>query len=182
MSKNADPTSLIPMESIMAYMKGVPKEMNQFDFFLGEWETTAVRYRPDGSKIGEYEGEWTAKHLNGGRILFDDFRARMPNGGPEFAYMATLRTYSPQTQRWEMTFLVAHQPQRVTSFRGQWKDGEMHLTGEGATADGKPVLARVRFFDITPESFEWANESSLDGGETWWCDNTISARRKVSRD
>ncbi len=178
MSSNADPTSLIPMEAIVAYLKGVPEEMKQFDFFLGEWDTQSVRYRPDGSKIGEYGGTWTARQLNGGRMILDDFRACMPNNGPEFAYMATLRTYSPQTKQWEMTFLVAHQPQLVTEFRGERKDREMHLRGKGRTADGDDVMARVRFFDITPDSFEWANESSLDGGETWYCDNTISAKRK----
>lgn len=181
MTNSGDPTSLVPIDSIPHYLKGMPEESSQFDFLLGEWETVARRFRPDGGRIGEYTGSWTAKRLNGGRIMFDDYRATMPNG-PEFAYMATLRTYSPRTKHWEMTFLIAHQPQLVTKFRGQRKDGEMQLTGEGVTLDGQPVLARVRFFDITPESFEWMNESSLDGGKTWWCDNTISARRKPAGD
>jgi hypothetical protein len=49
------------------------------------------------------------------------------------------------------------------------------------TLEGDPVLARVRFFDIEPESFEWENRVSLDGGASWYRDSTISARRPVAR-
>jgi ABC-type cobalamin/Fe3+-siderophores transport system ATPase subunit len=109
-------------------------------------------------------------------MVLDEFTSRLDYAS-EISYMATLRTYSSATRRWEMSFLIAHQPQLITSFSGVFKDGEMQLEGSGRTLTGEPVLVRVRFFDITPSSFEWENRVSLDWGVTWYRDNTISASR-----
>jgi hypothetical protein len=76
-----------------------------------------------------------------------------------------------------MTFLIAHQPQLITTFSGIFEDGEMRLDGSGRTLAGGPVAARVRFFDITPTSFQWENRVSLDEGATWYRDSAISAHR-----
>jgi hypothetical protein len=176
MSQAEDPTALVSIEGILAYMQGTPKEASQFDFLLGEWTTRSMRFRPDGSEIGGYAGTWRARHLHDAHILLDEFTARTDDG-TEISYMATLRTYSTATERWEMTFLIAHQPQFITSFSGIFEDGEMKLDGSGRTSAGEPVLARVRFFDIGPTSFQWENRVSLDGGVTWYRDSTISAER-----
>jgi len=109
-------------------------------------------------------------------MILDEFTARLDDGS-EISYMATLRTFCPETRRWQMTFLIAHQPQLITSFSGIFEDGEMKLDGSGRTLTGDPVLARVRFFDITPTGFQWENRVSLDGGATWYRDSAISARR-----
>ena len=176
MSEAEDPTALVPIEGILAYRQGPPKEASQFDFLLGDWTARAKRYRPDGSEIGGYGGTWRARHLHDARMVLDEFTARLDDGS-EISYMATLRTFSTATQRWEMTFLLAHQPQLITSFSGIFEDGEMKLDGSGRTLAGEPVIARVRFFDITPRSFQWENRVSLDGGATWNRDSTISAQR-----
>jgi len=143
---------------------------------LGDWDARTTRYRADGSEIAGYAGTWSARHLHDRRILLDEFTAHLDDGA-EISYMATLRTYCTSTQRWEMTFLIAHQPQLISAFSGVWENGEMRLEGSGSTLSGQPVLATVRFFDITPETFEWENRVSLDGGATWYRDSAISARR-----
>jgi hypothetical protein len=176
MSQVEDPTALVSIEGILSYRQGAPKEAAQFDFLLGEWEARSTRYRPDGSEIGAYSGTWRARHLHDARMILDEFTARLDDGS-ELSYMATLRTFSTATQRWEMTFLIAHQPQRISTFSGVFENGEMRLDGSGRTLAGQPVLARVRFFAITPTGFEWENRVSLDQGATWYRDSTISARR-----
>ncbi len=176
MSRAEDPTALVPIEGILAYRQGPPKEASQFDFLLGDWRARTTRYRPDGSEIGGYGGTWRARHLHDTRMVFDEFTALLDDGS-EISYMATLRTYSTATQRWEMTFLIAHQPQLISSFSGIFEDGEMKLDGFGRTLEGEPVVARVRFFEITPTSFHWENRVSLDGGDTWYRDSAISAHR-----
>jgi hypothetical protein len=112
MAQVEDPTALVPIEGILAYLQGPPKEASQFDFLLGEWNARATRYRPDGSEIGGYAGTWRARHLHDGRLVLDEFTARLDDGS-EISYMATLRTFSTATHRWEMTFLIAHQPQLI---------------------------------------------------------------------
>jgi len=68
-------------------------------------------------------------------------------------------------------------PPGIVQTEARSGDGETLLEGAGHTLAGQPVVARVRFFDITPTSFEWENRVSLDGGATWYRDSTISARR-----
>jgi hypothetical protein len=176
MTQADDPTALVPIESILDYRQGRPAEASQFDFLLGEWDARSVRYRADGSELGGYDGTWRARHLHDARMILDEFTARLDDGS-EISYMATLRTFSPSTRSWEMTFLIAHQPQLISSFSGAFEEGEMRFDGAGRTLTGQPVIARVRFFDITPTSFEWENRVSLDQGATWYRDSSISARR-----
>lgn len=38
--------------------------------------------------------------------------------------------------------------------------------------------SRVRFYEISEQGFEWENEVSLDDGNNWWRDSTISAKRR----
>ncbi len=180
MTRVDDPTALVPLEGILAYRQGVPEETSQFDFLLGEWDARTTRYRPDGSEIAGYDGTWRARHLHDRRMILDEFTARLEDGS-EISTMATLRTFCTATRRWEMTFLIAHQPQLIQSFSGVRVGDEMSLEGSGRTLAGDPVLARVRFFDITPASFEWENRVSLDGGATWYRDSAISARRRAAR-
>jgi hypothetical protein len=178
MSLDDDPTALVPIEGVMAYRAGVPAEADQLDFLLGEWSARTTRYRADGSTIASYPGTWRARHLHDRRMLLDEFIARLDDGS-EISYMATLRTWSPATARWEMTFLIAHQPQLITSFSGAFDEqGDLRLDGEGRTLDGRPVLARVRFFDVSPSGFRWENRISLDGGVTWYRYSEIVAERR----
>lgn len=176
MADSEDPTALVSPQAVFAYMQGVPEQARQFDFMLGEWAARTTRFRPDGSELASFGGTWRATSLHGGRMLFDEFVARFEDG-PELAYMATLRSYCPASERWEMTFLVAHQPLRITSFSGHWTGDEMLLSGSGQTLDGRPMQSRVRFFGISERGFDWENLVSLDDGENWYRDSVIRARR-----
>ena len=109
-------------------------------------------------------------------MILDEFVTRLPDGS-EIAYMATLRTFSTLTHRWEMTFLAAHLPQLITTFTGALVEGEMRLDGKGQTPTGAAIQSRVRFFDIGPTSFQWENSLSLDQGKSWYRDSAISAQR-----
>jgi len=80
MSAFEDPTALVPIEGVVAYRLGVPRESAQFDFLLGEWDARTTRFRPDGSEIARYGGSWRARHLHGGRMLLDEFAARLDDG------------------------------------------------------------------------------------------------------
>jgi hypothetical protein len=164
------------VEGVVTYRRGVPEEAPHLDLRLGGFESPTTRYTRDGSENATDPGRWRARHRHHPRLQRDEVTARRDDGS-ELSTMATLRTWSEATGRWEMTFLIAHQPQRVRSFSGTQVDGEMHLEGEGQTLDGRRMLARVRFFGVTPEGFEWENRVSLDSGTTWYRDSTISARR-----
>jgi hypothetical protein len=177
MTTNETHAVLMTPESVAAYVKGVPTQTSEFDFLIGEWDAQATRYAPDGSVLLRHRAEWRARPMHGGRILLDDYVAYLPDG-TAIGSFATLRTFSEETNQWEMTFLVAHQRQLVGSFVGQRVGDEMHLRAVGHDLEGKAVSARVRFFAITADSFEWEQELSIDGGATWSLDVSITAKRK----
>ena len=172
-----DPTALVTADAVVSYLNGATKESREFDFLLGEWCLDCARYNQEGEEILRYKGVWTGRSLHDGRMFLDEFRALLEDG-TEIASMATLRTYCPAEKRWEMTFLVSHQPNRVSKFTGEKKGDEMCLSGEGEALDGSNLVFRVRFFNISDDGFEWENTVSLDEGITWYRDSTISAKRK----
>lgn len=51
-------------------------------------------------------------------------------------------------------------------FTGGFTDGKMILS-RAFQKDGKRIQQRMVYFDITPDSFKWNWERSLDEGKTW---------------
>ncbi len=158
--------------------KGPTASPNDFDFMVGEWDADVVRFAPDGSVQQEQVGRWSAQSLFDDRMIEDRFVALAD--GRFVSAAVTLRTYSPATSQWEMVFLWAEQPvPNMKNFVGRRVGGEMHLTAQQVTPDGKVVENRIRFFDITKDGFSWEHRSSVDRGETWRVNTSIEARRRV---
>lgn len=164
--------------AIRNYLQGPPAQSKQFDFLIGEWDTTFKRFAPDGATVAQGRGEWRAQHKFGGRMVEDEYVTFLPDGR-EISSFITLRTWSPQTEQWEMATLSSHTPAGVTSFSGRQVGGEMHLQISGVDpATGKAATARVRFFNITADGFEWEQLNTADGGATWFRGVLIVATRK----
>lgn len=117
--------------------------------------------------------KWSAIPLNGGRMIMDDFKALGPTGQPVSSFV-TLRTYSEATNRWELVGLQALQPSVPTEWHGTAKDGEMLLD---AAATGDFVQTRMRFFNITSNSFSWQSFTSHDRGASWRKTAELTATR-----
>lgn len=145
---------------------GAPPECRQFDFLVGEWDVAATRLKADGSVLAQYRASWSAKLLNEGHMVVDNFEALDPTGRVISSYV-TLRTYSVATGRWEMVGLAALQPAANASWHGEWKDDEMRLYASGKDPAGAEVRTMMRFFGITKSAFMWESSSSGDGGQTW---------------
>ncbi len=153
-----------------------PSEMRQFAFMVGIWDVHLISYKPDGGIDFECDGVWRAEYKNDGRMLLDEF-TRLSEDKQEVSYSATLRTYCPETNQWEMAFLFSQQRQTVQSFDGAFIDGEGHFKAIAEIAPGKTAVAKVLFTDIEQNSFQWKMETSLDEGGSWGLSQTMNARR-----
>jgi hypothetical protein len=169
------PVTQLPPD-VARYLKGAPPESRQFDFLIGQWDVAATRYGHDGAVLVRYQASWTARHLNDGRMVMDDFKARAPNGHDVSSYV-TLRTYCETTGRWEMAGLSALQPAMNAQWHGQFDEGEMHLEAAGLNPEGKSVMTRIRFFAIEQDSFSWDSKASVDGGTNWVPQASLTATR-----
>ncbi len=163
-------------EIARAYTAGPGPSGSDFDFFLGDWEANVTRYAPDGSVLQKYEGSFSAQSLFGGRMIEDRFVPRVD--GIDAGAVITLRTYCVATAQWEMVILWAQQPiPDWTNFVGNRVDGEMHLSAQHQGPDGQVVLSRIRFYEITSDSFSWDHRSSFDDGDTWHVHTVMTVRR-----
>jgi hypothetical protein len=179
MSAQQAPAPQIPPE-VLRYIKEPVAESKQFDFLIGDWNVDGVRYKEDGTPLLKYKALWSAVHLNGGRMVMDDFKALGPTGQPVSSFV-TLRTYSEVTRRWELAGLQALSPSMPSEWHGVAKDGEMLLDATARTPAGDTVKTRIRFFNIAAESFSWESSMSMDQGKSWQKMAELKAARVQSK-
>jgi hypothetical protein len=172
-------TSLLSIPPHVArYLNGPVSDDQQFAFLIGDWDVKATKFSAGGAVLLQYKAIWSAKYLNEGRMVLDDFKALAPDGRPISSFV-TLRTYCEQTRRWEMAGLAAMQPAASLEWYGAWAGNEMHINAAGVDPSGQQVKTRIRFSDITPDRFHWESESSFDGGKTWVRTASLVATRSI---
>jgi hypothetical protein len=144
-------------------------EVSQFEFLVGQWELVV---RPKVSSLAarihgapRLVGTWKAWRSFDGFGLEDEIRIVDGSGNP-MSLSRGFRIYDPATARWNLTSLDVYRA-RFGSATAEWKNGEMVSTGSGMDQEGKPVMNRTRFYQITPTSFRMQQDRSSDGGRTW---------------
>ena len=72
-------------------------------------------------------------------------------------------------------------------YRGVFTNGVAEMRGSvmvsnsaGKDSDGTPYLSRARYAGITPSTFTFVQERSIDNGRTWSENLTIEAKRTAS--
>ncbi len=151
---------------------------DDFNFMLGEWDADLRRYAPDGSVVADTKGSWVARASFGGRAIEDQL-TQYDADGNEVAAAFTVRSYCEETQQWEMVYMWAEQPaSSLMAFVGNRVVDEMHLNVQQVGRNGLVMLARLRFFDISENSFSWENTSSIDNGVTWFISGSHNMTRR----
>ena len=147
----------------------VPAEAAQFDFLIGQWE---LEVTPKVSGLvgmihgsPKLVGSWKAWKAFDGYGMDDELRILDASGNPR-ALNYSQRIYDTKTQAWLINGLDVYRT-RFGSATGKWKDGEMRVEGSGQSPEGKPVLTRSRFYEITPERFKMRQDRSTDNGASW---------------
>ena len=153
---------------------------HDFDFLMGSWKTHLSRLvKPlTGSTTWiEFDGTIAARPVWNGLANIDELEADGPNGHIQGL---TLRLYNPQTRQWSLYWAnskngILAMPPNVGAFkngRGEFFDEE--------TFEGRPIIVRYAWSDITPTSARFVQSFSADGGKTWE-DNWISTLVRVQK-
>ena len=165
-----------------------PREAAQFDFLIGQWE---IELAPKANGLAamvhgssKLLGTWKAWRAFDGFGVEDELRVIDGSGNPATLAHAQ-RIFDAKTKRWLINSLDVYRA-RFNSGTAQWQDGEMRVignaSGSATTPDGKPLLTRSRFFDITPERFRMTQDRSLDEGKSWEEGVlTVSAKRVAAK-
>jgi hypothetical protein len=140
---------------------------HDFDFLIGSWRVKHRRRkeRLTGSDAWqEFDGTCVMQPLMGGVGNVDDNWLDLPAG----AYRAVgLRSYDPKTELWAIWWLDGRTPHTLdVPVKGNFQDGIGTFLADD-TLRGKPVKLRFQWSAIAPNSAEWRQALSADGGKTW---------------
>ena len=149
--------------------------------FIGDWDADVVTYTPEGGPHhgqGEIHFDWILE----GRAIQDVWMiprqkdrvphaAEMPVAGNW--YGTTIRVYDPALGAWRIYWVdPATNSYRQQIGRPQGDD----IVQEGTTDTG--TLSRWTFTEITPLSFHWKAEASMDNGTSWRLFVEVFAHRR----
>jgi len=127
--------------------------------FVGGWKIASTWIKEGGKRL-HAEGEWYFGWILGGRGVQDVlFRKK----SPPRTFGTTIRCYDPKSDVWHVTWMQPHGGEFVHLIGRQIGD---RIVQESIGSDpGR--RQRWSFTEITPKSFLWLGESSMDGGVTW---------------
>lgn len=139
---------------------------HDFDFDLGAWRTDIVRrvHPLSGSdETMRLTGTVTVRKVWDGRAQLEEIEADGPKGHWEGG---TLFLYDPQARQWSMNFANSAVGKLTPPMIGSFENGRGELIAQD-TLDGRSILVRAVWSDITPSSHTYQESYSADGGRTW---------------
>jgi hypothetical protein len=157
-------------QSVPAVAETQPQELrdgqHDFDFNFGVWHTHIKRI-PDPfstpTKSVELDGTVTVRKVWDGRAQLEEIETEGPAGHWEGM---TLFLYNPQSHQWSQTFIDSKSGVLNSPTIGSFKEGRGELFSQD-TFNGKSILVRGVWSNITPNSHRYEESYSNDGGATW---------------
>jgi hypothetical protein len=146
-----------------------PREATQFDFLIGQWDlavhpkATTLAAKIHG--VPKLVGSWKAWRAFDGWGIDDEMRI-MDASGNSISLASAMRFYDATARQWVTTLLDVYRGKFSTS-TATWSGTEMTVMSRGTDQEGKPVVMRTRFFDITPVAFRYQQDRSVDEGKSW---------------
>lgn len=138
---------------------------HDFDFYHGHWRVRneRLRRRLVGSDDWEiFDATQTCAPLLGGIGNIDDFATSWNDG---FLGM-TLRLFDLEARQWRIYWASNRCGVLEPPVTGRFEHGVGTFHGRDLH-DGRPVLTRFIWSDITPDSAHWQQALSADEGATW---------------
>lgn len=151
---------------------------HDFDFEIGVWKThlKKLEHPLSGSATWlTYEGVSTVKPIWGGRANLVELEADGPGGHIEGL---SVRLYDPSAHQWSLNFASGRGGGFGAPSVGEFRNGRGEFYDQ-ETYDGRAILVRGVWSDITPTFCRFTQSFSTDGGKTWE-DNWIAEDTRIS--
>jgi hypothetical protein len=144
---------------------------HDFDFSIGRWRTHITRrLHPlsGSSEWADYDGTSVVRAIWDGRASLGETEAEGPAGRLE---ALSLRLYNPESNQWSLSYASTGGTTSVpTSLTvptiGEFKDGRGEFY-DTESYNGRNILLRNTWSDISPMSIRFEQAFSEDGGRTW---------------
>jgi hypothetical protein len=139
---------------------------HDFDFAIGTWKTQLKRLvRPlTGSTTWvELQGTTVVRKVWDGRANLAELTLDTANGP---VHVLSLRLYNPQSHQWSLNAANSSTGTLSVPTVGEFKNGRGEFYDQ-EVFEGRTILVRNVWSDITPDSCRFEQSFSDDGGKTW---------------
>jgi hypothetical protein len=139
---------------------------HDFDFNIGTWKTHLRRLKEplSGSTTWvEYEGTTVVRKVWGGRANLAELEADGPAGHLQ---VLSLRLYNPQARQWSLSSASSRSGTLSVPTVGEFRDGRGEFYDQ-EIFNGRMILVRNIWSNITADSCRFEQSFSDDGGKTW---------------
>ncbi len=142
---------------------GPPEEMKQLAPLVGTWDfAMKMIMNPTDTNWMDSKGTTTYEMAYGGAALRSIIEE--PMMGQSF-WGGELTCYNRETKKWQSVW-VDNMSAKLTMFAGTKTPDGMILEGQ-EMVNGVPTLNRMTSYNMTPTTFDWKGEMSVDNGKTW---------------
>jgi hypothetical protein len=160
----------------MAVTASIESGARDFEFLIGTWvvHNRKLRDRLAGcDEWDEFESTCVARTILDGLGNIDEFRTDYHGG----IVGMSLRLFDPVRRTWAIYWSDTRRCGELDPpVVGSFVDGVGVFTCEDVF-NGRPILVRYIWSEITPDSAHWEQAFSEDGGETWETNWTMDHRR-----
>jgi hypothetical protein len=139
---------------------------HDFDFEIGTWKThlTRLQHPLTGSNAWvDYEGTSVVRKIWNGRANLVELNV---DGAAGQVQGLSLRLYNPKSHQWSLNYANANGGSLGQPTVGEFKNGRGEFYDQ-EPFDGRIILVRNVWSDITPTSCRFEQAFSEDGGKTW---------------
>jgi hypothetical protein len=139
---------------------------HDFDFNFGTWKIHVERliHPLTGSRTWvTLEGTKVVQKIWNGQAQLEQVEADGP--GAHIENMG-LMLYNPQSHQWSVSFANSSDGALGSALFGEFKDGRGEFFGPD-TYNGRAILVRITWSEITPTTHHLQQSFSADGGRTW---------------
>jgi len=140
---------------------------HDFDFLVGSWSVQHHRLKHRLAHSNEWEtfyGSCRTWRVLDGQGDVDDNVLQAP-GGPYRA--VSLRSFDPKTRLWSIWWLDSRHPHELDPpVVGGFRNGVGTFLAND-TLNGRPIVVRYVWSEITLNSARWQQAFSGDAGKTW---------------
>jgi hypothetical protein len=140
--------------------------IHDFDFDIGTWKTHLRRlvHPLNGSKTWiEYEGTTVVRRVWKGRANLAELEADGPTGHLE---VLSLRLYNPESHQWSLNTANLNSGTISVPTVGEFNNGRGEFY-DWEEFNGRMILVRNVWRDISASSCTFEQAFSEDGGKTW---------------
>ncbi|HEY4879905.1 MAG TPA: hypothetical protein VIH97_12335 [Candidatus Acidoferrales bacterium] len=158
---------LQPVTGTIPQQAPAPRDgQHDFDFEIGTWNTHLSRlvHPLTGSTTwAEYDGTSVVSKIWDGRANLVELEVTGPAGHIE---ALSLRLYDPQAHQWGLNAASARVGTLSVPTVGEFKNGRGEFYDQ-ESFNGRTILVRNLWLDITTNSCRFEQAFSDDGGKTW---------------